>query len=439
MASTSLKGGEMGNKLKKGAILFGNNDEYLIDKIIGQGGVGLVYKGKSISKGDKVAIKVLSGGRFDISDRAIERFKKEAKITLKLQHGSIVKHLDSGKHRGVHFIVMEFIDGCTLANKIEKGSYGYKEAFKWFSQVISGIMYIHSKEIIHRDLKPNNILIDLNNNAKIADFGIVRNNTQEAYLTITGDQMGSVLYISRAQRQHPEEFDYKYDVHSISCCIYETFSKQRIHPFCTSLENIKIAGFHKEIAEVVSRSLKGNIRPNILDMLYEYFSGTTEQREKIAKIAKTENLKESAFTTALLLGTNIGGEQAYEFVYDFIDNLELEINMTGEYLDKEEVYFFCGIVMQVWDSAVTKGIKILHQEYKKEKTEKGRLNWSTPRELGRELYYKDHDFLIGSEKKFTDIVKFAKSHEEFSDENRNCSGKAIEGIINGIHDRMFID
>ena len=183
-------------------ILTGNKSTYVVRRLIDQGGVGAVLLARRQSDGADVAVKLLHGGRFPVSDVALKRFADEIDLSLGLDHPNIVRATDKGEHAGALFLVMEYLDGGTIAQRIERTDYDRATAFKWCAELVDGLEYLHSKGCVHRDIKPNNLLIDSDGVLKISDLGILKDTSKHAYLTLSGEQMGSVLYISRRQRHH---------------------------------------------------------------------------------------------------------------------------------------------------------------------------------------------------------------------------------------------
>jgi serine/threonine protein kinase len=225
-------------ELKRGDLLQGSNDSYIIKSPIDRGGVGAVFQGQRVSDGVSVAIKVLHGGRFPMTDVARERFRKEITNTLKLKHQYLIQAYDFGKISGHDFLVMEFVSGGTIATQIERGEYDDETALRWCAQMVHGVLFLHAQGYIHRDLKPNNLLLSKSGELKISDLGIVRDISSEAYLTLSGDQIGSVLYISRRQRQAPAKADASDDAYAVGCCLYEILARRRIHVYPEHLTEV---------------------------------------------------------------------------------------------------------------------------------------------------------------------------------------------------------
>ena len=149
-------------------------DRYEIVNKIGTGGMSDVYKAKDHTLGRFVAIKVLKP-EFSEDVNFVTKFRTEAQSAAGLEHPNIVNIYDVGSENGMHYIVMEYVEGITLKTYIEKkGQLTFKEAVSIAIQVGRGIEAAHNKGIIHRDIKPQNIIISTEGKVKVTDFGIAR-------------------------------------------------------------------------------------------------------------------------------------------------------------------------------------------------------------------------------------------------------------------------
>ena len=195
------------------------NERYEIIKTIGEGGMANVYLANDIILDRKVAIKVLRG---DLSndEKFIRRFKREALSVSNLSHPNIVEVYDVGEEEGNYYIVMEYIDGKTLKQLLQKrGALTLTEVIDIMSQLTDGLAHAHEAYIIHRDIKPQNIMIEDNGLVKITDFGIAMalNSTQ---LTQTNSVMGSVHYLPPEQA-NGKGSTIKSDIYSLGILMYE--------------------------------------------------------------------------------------------------------------------------------------------------------------------------------------------------------------------------
>lgn len=192
-------------------------DRYEVIKKIGAGGMSDVYKAKDYVLGRFVAIKVLKQ-EFSEDINFVTKFRTEAQSAAGLEHPNIVNIYDVGSEDGLHYIVMEYVEGITLKTYVEKkGQLTYKEAISIAIQVGRGIEAAHNKHIVHRDIKPQNIMISTEGKVKVTDFGIARAATSN---TINSDVMGSVHYASPEQARNGF-VDGKSDIYSLGIVMYE--------------------------------------------------------------------------------------------------------------------------------------------------------------------------------------------------------------------------
>ncbi len=154
------------------------SDRYHLKRIIGEGGMGIVYEGAHEKLGIKIAVKFLRAD-LNFSDETLHRFENEAKVAASVGHKNIVQIMDMGAHRSVPYFVMEFLEGKSLDEVIDrKGTLSITEAVDTAIQILEGLNAVHLKGVIHRDLKDENIFLVPQPGAgdlvKILDFGICR-------------------------------------------------------------------------------------------------------------------------------------------------------------------------------------------------------------------------------------------------------------------------
>lgn len=192
-------------------------DRYEILEKIGTGGMSDVYKAKCHKLNRFVAVKVLKQ-EFSENANFVSKFRTEAQAAAGLMHPNIVNVYDVGEENGIHYIVMELVEGITLKQYIEKKArLSYKEAVSIAIQVSMGIEAAHNNHIIHRDIKPQNIMISKDGKVKVTDFGIAKAATSN---TITSNVMGSVHYTSPEQARGGYS-DEKSDIYSLGVTMFE--------------------------------------------------------------------------------------------------------------------------------------------------------------------------------------------------------------------------
>lgn len=192
-------------------------DRYEILEKIGTGGMSDVYKAKDHKLNRFVAVKVLKQ-EFAENANFVSKFRVEAQAAAGLMHPNIVNVYDVGEEGGIHYIVMELVEGITLKKYIEKKArLSVKETISIAIQVSMGIEAAHNNHIIHRDIKPQNIIISKEGKVKVTDFGIAKAATSN---TITSNVMGSVHYTSPEQARGGYS-DEKSDIYSLGITMFE--------------------------------------------------------------------------------------------------------------------------------------------------------------------------------------------------------------------------
>jgi serine/threonine-protein kinase len=195
---------------------------YEILEVIGKGGMGTVYKGRQISLDREVAIKVLA--RELASDKDfIERFDREASALAKLSHPNIVPIIDKGSHEGVYYFVMDYVQGNTLRDLLRGNRIPQDTTIKITLQVCRAIAHAHANGVVHRDMKPENVLLDREQNVRIADFGLADIVGTQTWGTLTGSNMamGTAHYMAPEQRRDAKRVDLRADIYSMGIMIYE--------------------------------------------------------------------------------------------------------------------------------------------------------------------------------------------------------------------------
>ena len=196
---------------------------YLIESLIGVGGMANVYKGRDIRTNNAIAVKVLKEEFLD-NEELVRRFKNESKAISILDHPNIVKVYDVSVTDQLQYIVMEYIDGITLKEYLKQrgGALTWKEVIHFATQVLSALEHAHSKGIVHRDVKPQNIMLQADGSIKMMDFGIARFSRAQSQ-TVSDKAIGSVHYISPEQAKG-DHTDARTDIYSVGVMLYEMLS-----------------------------------------------------------------------------------------------------------------------------------------------------------------------------------------------------------------------
>jgi DNA-binding NarL/FixJ family response regulator/tRNA A-37 threonylcarbamoyl transferase component Bud32 len=201
--------------------------KYQIQGVLGQGGMGIVYRGFDPAIHRPVAVKTITKSALDPSDLqyALTRFRHEAQAVGRLTHPRIAAIYDYGEEVDLAYIVMELVNGQSLFHHMQnQARFGLKEVGELVRQLLDGLGYAHSLGVVHRDIKPSNILINDDGRLKLTDFGIAR--IESSTLTQVGEIMGSPGYMS------PEQFlgvdiDARSDIYSAGVIAYELLCGRR--------------------------------------------------------------------------------------------------------------------------------------------------------------------------------------------------------------------
>ncbi len=197
------------------------NQRYQIQEEIGNGGMSIVYKALDFETSQEVAVKVL---RSELSgdEQVIKKFNQEAVAAMRLSHPNIVRTRDVGNDAGVHFIVRDLIEGCTLKEYIDQnGALEPMQAAKIAYKIALGLQHAHSGGVIHRDIKPHNIIIGTDDSVKITDFGIAHIVSDATRTTEFGDTMVGTVFYTSPEQVRGLSVDERTDIYSLGVVLFE--------------------------------------------------------------------------------------------------------------------------------------------------------------------------------------------------------------------------
>jgi serine/threonine protein kinase len=197
--------------------------QYQIGEKIGQGGMGAVYRATHTRLKKGVAIKLLPPDR-TVDSRAVARFAREMEAVGRLDHANIVRATDAGEADGVHFLVMELLEGVDLARLIRhRGPFPVPDACELIRQAALGLQCAHEHGLVHRDVKPSNLFVSVKGELKVLDLGLALlnwNGLSSEELTVSGQVMGTADYMAPEQWEASHTVDIRADVYSLGCTLY---------------------------------------------------------------------------------------------------------------------------------------------------------------------------------------------------------------------------
>ena len=217
-----------------------------IGELLGQGGMGFVYKAKQRHLDREVALKILHA-ELQQDPTFSKRFEREAQALAKLNHPNIVSIFDSGHtEHGDYYFVMEFVDGVNLRDVLYAGHLEPEKALAVVPQVCEALQYAHEQGIVHRDIKPENILLDNRGQVKIADFGLAKllePGSPSEHISKAGQRMGTAHYMAPEQVQDSTDVDHRADIYSVGVVFYEMLTGELpIGRFSPPSKSVKLDG-----------------------------------------------------------------------------------------------------------------------------------------------------------------------------------------------------
>ena len=213
----------------------GKFGDYELLESIGVGGMGVIYRARQISLGRIVALKMVQRHRKDAN-----RFKLEAESAAALSHPNIVSIYEIGEHQGRLFFSMELIEGCNLSDYLKRGPVDIREAARITRTIAEAVHYAHQHGILHRDLKPANILLDIEAQPHVTDFGLAKQLDRDTELTKSGTIMGTPGYMAPEQAAgKTSHLTIATDVYGVGAILYSLLSGQSPFTGESSLETLR--------------------------------------------------------------------------------------------------------------------------------------------------------------------------------------------------------
>ncbi len=294
---------------------------YHILEKIGEGGMATVYKGVQFSLKRPVAIKVLQKKMVEQSS-VLDRFKRESLIIARLNHPNIIHIIDRGiTSEGMPYFIMEYVEGMDLSAAVNTGSPGLNRKLDIITQICKALSYAHKNGVIHRDIKPSNILIDLEGNVHVLDFGIAQfydDEDPEFQHTCTGTIMGTPDYMSPEQRSSTGYVTALSDLYSLGVVMYEMFTGVKpVGRF--KLPREFSPGLPESVQEVIISCLEAEPadRPDsadeIKDQLLRVLSGAHLKKEQKTRASRDlSDIKEKFALLDVIKEGPLGSVHLYE-------------------------------------------------------------------------------------------------------------------------------
>ncbi len=253
-----------------GAVL---DNRYKIEKVIGIGGMAVVFKAEDLLMRRSVAVKILKD-EIAKDEQSVKRFINESKAVSMLSHPNIVNIYDVSMKNAEKYIVMEYIEGITLKNYMtRKGVLSLREIIGYTEQILRALEHAHAKGIVHRDIKPQNIMLLKNGIVKVTDFGIAKLPNAET-VTMTDKAIGTVYYISPEQASG-NDIDARSDIYSLGVLMYEMATGKL--PF-TADTPVSVALMHISESATAPREVNDAIPKGLEQIITRAMEKTPEMR-----------------------------------------------------------------------------------------------------------------------------------------------------------------
>jgi serine/threonine-protein kinase len=274
--ATAARGGGSAAQLEPGQLL---TNRYEIKRVLGAGGMGMVYKAVDMELAETVAIKTLRPEMMDMDPAALDRFRSEIRLARKISHRNVVRTHDIGESNGLYFITMEYVEGSSLKDLIiARGRLPAAAVIAIGKQLCRALEVAHEAGVIHRDIKPQNMVVEADGVLKVMDFGIARLQSRSEGHTQAGMVVGTPEYMSPEQLRG-DELDARADLYSAGVVLYESLTGKLPH-----IADTPGALIGKVLSEtpVPPRASVAEVSPALSAVIMQALSKDREQRPRTA-------------------------------------------------------------------------------------------------------------------------------------------------------------
>ena len=268
----------------------GRFGDYIVEKLLGKGGMGAVYLLRAVAGGARYAVKIMIPPEGEEAEREFrKRFAREAYFAMKIRHRNLIAVYDVGEdpETGLCYILMDYVPGGNLTGLLHKrGRLGIGEAVELTLQIASALNLAHEFGVVHRDLKPDNIMFDADGVPKLSDLGIAKfadDSSTATSVTSTGIVMGTPAYMAPEQMVDSHQVDARADIYSLGMVFYEMLTGVRPHGNSSMLELVAKAVKGIELPNV--RTLRPEVPPELAKVVASMCSNRPEKRPPTALAA----------------------------------------------------------------------------------------------------------------------------------------------------------
>ena len=311
---------------------------YKVERLIGRGGLGSIYLVRKCQSGTRYALKILDPMVASASPEYVKRFVREANIARKIQHPNLVAVHDSGydKAKDVHFLVMDYVDGCTLRLALAMGgAMSQDEALRIVVCVASALVQGEQYGVVHRDIKPENIMIARDGSVKLLDLGVAKMTGADSLKTMAKTVFGTPNYISPEQARDSSSVDSRADIYSLGVVFFEMLSGRRPYECQNQADAIKFLNSPDSIPDI--RTFAPDVNAKLALLLKMMCEKDRAKRIASASVF-LDAVKRFGFDINLA-STAAGGmlslDDDVEFDYSAISRIQANETLSFETQDEE--------------------------------------------------------------------------------------------------------